>query len=384
MAEESKVNKEKKTEETNAKSEGAEESQSEKRPDKITRVTYTIFTIVVVIFIWQMFADRFTPYTDQARVQGLIVPIVPKVSGYVTGINVRLGSIVDSGEELFQIDKKDYLLAVEKAEIELDLASEKVGALSSGVKSFIARLEVARVSVDRAQRDYDRTKRVVEQNPGALSGHDIDVIETALDKAVEDLAASEADLEKAKQQLGITGSRNAKLRAAVAKLTEAQMYLAHTTIMAPSKGIIENFNVDIGHYSSAGTPLATFISMSDAWISADMRENNIGNIKEGDEVEIALDLAPGRIFSGKVRSVSWGVKVGVESSRGGLVTVSKSGGWLREQQKFPVIIGIDEDAFKIVRAGGQADVVVYTGGNFILNTIAWIQIRLNSMLSYVR
>jgi len=370
--------------EAGAKKEVNQESQDENKPDKIVKITKTVLTICVVIFIWQLLADRFTPYTDQARVQALVVPIVPKVSGYIKGVNIRLHSIVAAGDKLFQIDKKVYKMAVEKAEAELDYAAQQVGALTATVKSVTAYRGVARANLDRAQRDFDRTNRVMEKNPGALSQHDRDLAETSLAQAIEAVAASEADLEKAKQQLGVTGPNNARLRAAVVALEEAQMYLAYTTIYAPSKGVIENFNVDIGHYSSAGAPLATFISMSDAWIAADMRENNIGNIKEGDEVEFALDLAPGQIFSGKVRSVGWGVKSGTGSGRGDLVTVSKSGGWLREQQRFPVIIGMDEDAFKIVRAGGQADVIVYTGGNFILNTIGWFQIRINSLLSYVR
>ena len=370
--------------EESTKSDAEQQSDDQKKPDKIKKITYKVLTIVVLIFIWQLCADRITPYTDQARVQGLIVPIVPQVSGYITGINVKLGSTVYGGEELFQIDKEDYLMGVKKAEAELDYSLQQVSALSATVKSFIAYREVARVKLERAQRDFDRTKRVKEQNPGALSQYDIDLIETALKQAVGDLAAAEADLERAKQQLGITGPNNPQLRAAVIKLEEAQMHLSYTTILAPSKGIIENFNIDIGHYSSVGTPLATFVSMSDAWIQADMRENNIGNIKAGDDVEFALDLAPGQIFEGKVRSVSWGVNSGTGSGRGDLISVSNKGGWLRQQQRFPVIIGMDEDAFKLIRSGGQVDVIVYTGGNFILNAIGWLQIRLNSWLSYVR
>jgi len=370
--------------EESTKSDAEQQSDDQKKPDKIKKITYKVLTIVVLIFIWQLCADRITPYTDQARVQGLIVPIVPQVSGYITGINVRLGSIVDGGDKLFQIDKEDYLMAVKNAEAELDYSLQQIGALNATVKSFIAYREVARVKLERAQREFDRTKRVREQNPGALSGYDIDLVETALKQAVGDLAAAEADLERAKQQLGITGPNNPQLRAAVIKLEEAQMHLSNTTILAPSKGIIENFNVDIGHYSSVGTPLATFVSMSDAWIQADMRENNIGNIKAGDDVEFALDLAPGQIFEGKVRSVSWGVNSGTGSGRGDLISVSNKGGWLRQQQRFPVIIGMDEDAFKLIRSGGQVDVIVYTGGNFILNAIGWLQIRLNSWLSYVR
>jgi multidrug resistance efflux pump len=365
----------------------ADSTSSEKKvkvKDPVRLVTWIVLTLVLLIFIWQLVADRFTPYTDNARVQGIVVPIVPKVSGYIKEVNIGLHSIIESGDVLFQIDKKDYKIAVRKAEADLDMAAQSIGALTASVKSAASRLGVARATLDGAQRNYDRTQQVVNQDPGALSQADRDLTEIALNQAIANLAAAEAELVKAKEQLGITGSENPQLRAAVVALEKAQMYLAYTTVHAPTRGVIENLNIDIGHYSNAGQPLATFLSMSDAWIVADMLENNIGNIKAGDLAEFTLDLAPGKTFKGEVRSISYGINAGGNANRGALTTVSKSKGWLRERQRFPVIIGIGEDAEHLIRSGGQADVIVYTGENRILNGIGRFQIRANSWLSYVR
>jgi len=90
MSDSSKVDESK---EAGAKTEVNQESQDENKPDKIAKITKTVLTICVVIFIWQLLADRFTPYTDQARVQALVVPIVPKVSGYVKGVYQALGGL---------------------------------------------------------------------------------------------------------------------------------------------------------------------------------------------------------------------------------------------------------------------------------------------------
>ena len=46
----------------------------------------------------------------------------------------------------------------------------------------------------------------------------------------------------------------------------------------------------------------TFVSFTDVWIQANIRENSIGNIEPGDPVEIAPDMAPGEVFQGKVFS----------------------------------------------------------------------------------
>jgi multidrug resistance efflux pump len=310
---------------------------------------------------------------------------VPRVSGYLTEVNVRLHSIVANNQLLFQIDKRPYELAVKKAEADLDNVAQQIGVLTATVKSAAGRLGVSKAQLDRAQRNYDRTQIVIEQNPGALSQADLDRTETSLAQALERLVSAEADLDKAKQQLGTTGPDNPQLRAAVVTLEQTQLDLAYTSIHAPSPCVIESFNVDVGYYGQSGQPLATFISTHDVWIQADMRENNIGNLEVGDEVEFALDIAPGSIFDGKVRSIGYGVSSGESINRGDLPTVSNSQGWLRDPQRFPVIISIEEkEVLELIRSGGQADVIIYASSNPILNLIAWFQIRISSWLSYVR
>ena len=388
MAEEEGASEHSEVEKTNNSESKVVEEDSEKKPkkvDPISRITKIVLAICLLIFIWYLFADRFAPYTDQARIKTLVVPLVPRVSGYLTEVDIRLHSVVSDGQLLFQIDKRPFELAVSKAEADLENVAQQVGALNATVKSAKGRLGVAKAQLDRAQRNYDRTQRVLEKNPGALSQADKDRTETGLAQAVERLTSAEADLDKAKQQLGTSGSENAQLRAAVVTLEQAQLDLAFSTINAPSQGVIESFNVDVGHYAQAGQPLATFISTHDVWIQADMRENNIANIKMGDEVEFGLDIAPGKIFNGTVRSIGYGVSTGENDNRGTLPTVSSSQEWLRDPQRFPVVIKIeDKEAFNLIRSGGQADVIIYASDSSILNFIGWFQIRISSWLSYVR
>ena len=107
-------------------------------------------------------------------------------------------------------------------------------------------------------------------------------------------------------------------------------------------------------------------------------------MKAGDRVEFVFDVAPGKIFEGSVRSVGYGVATESGTTRGDLPTVSSSSGWLRDPQRFPVIISIDNEIAGLQRAGGQVDVVIYAGGDPVLKAIAWAQIRVRSLLSYVR
>ncbi len=358
---------------------------SSKKKDPIRRVTQIVLIVCLIVFVYYLMADRLTPYTDQARVRALIVPVVPRVSGYLTEVNVFLHSVVNEGDVLFRIDPKSYELVVRQAEANLDNAAQQVGALTATVKAAAGQLGVARAQLDRAQRNYNRTQQILAKNPGALSQADRDRTETGLAQAVERVTSAEANLDKAKQQLGTTGPDNPQLRAAIANLEQAQLNLAFTTLYAPTRGVIESFSLDVGYHAQAGQPLATFLSTTDVWIQADMRENNISQVKIGDRAEFVLDVAPGQVFQGTVRSVGYGVSSKGGTNRGDLPTVQSAKGWLRDPQRFPVIIGFDSGtAAGLLRAGGQADVIIYTGRRPFLNTIGWLQLRVRSLLSYVR
>jgi len=269
-----------------------------KSSNPIRRVTQVVLAVLGVYFILHILADRLTPYTDQARVQSLTTPIVPRVAGYLTEVDVRLHSAVESGDRMFVIDPRPYRIALQKAEANVDLAAQQIGAQSATVKSAAAQLGVARAQLDRAQRNYSRTQTILQSNPGALSQADKDQSETALDQALERVTSAEASLQRAREQLGAEGSENAQLRNALAALEQAQLDLEYTEIIAPSRGVIESFNVAVGYYTQPGQPIATFVSHGDQWIAAEMKENNLGRIDVDDPVEFILDVAPGRIEPG--------------------------------------------------------------------------------------
>jgi multidrug resistance efflux pump len=355
-----------------------------RRIDPVKLFTSVILFLCLVIFIWHVWSDRQTPYTDQAKIKGLAIPISPRVSGYVTQINVRLHSLVKQGDTIFQIDKRPFEMAVRSAEAKLDNTAQQVGARTATVKSAAGRLGMAMAQLDRAQRNYNRVQTVLKENPGALSMSDRDQAETALSQAIEQVASAEADLEKAEQQLGDSGPENPQFRASIVALQEAQLNLAFSTIYAPADGAIESYNLELGYYSQAGQSMAMFVSTTNLWIEADMKENNISNMEIGDKVEFLLDVEPGVIHEGTIRSIGYGVSSGY-ANRNELPNVKSSSGWLRDPQRFPVVIAFDNKALqKYSRLGGQVDVVVYTGESGFLNTIGRWRIRFNGWLSYIR
>jgi multidrug resistance efflux pump len=359
--------------------------KTEIKVTSVIKTTRVVLIFAMLVFFWYILSDRFTPYTSQASVTEIVIPVTPRVSGYLVDVRVRLHSKVKAGELLFQVDTLQYYLAVKKAEASLDNAIQQLGAQGAAVKSAASSVGVAKAQLDRAQRNYNRTQRIIKKNPGALSQYDIDKVETSLNQAIEKLASAEANLQKAKKQMGVKGANNPQLRMAINDLHTAQMQLSWTKIYASTDGYIESFNLDGGYYCKAGKPLVTLVTKDDLWIQANFKENNISKIKEGDGVEFVMDIAPGRVFKGEVRSIGYAVDNGNKAKPGELPKLNKSSAWLQDPMRFPVVISMsDTSAISLCRYGGQADVVVYTGDRFILNGIAKIRLRINSLLSYVR
>ena len=134
----------------------------------------------------------------------------------------------------------------------------------------------------------------------------------------------------------------------------------------------------------------TFIDIGNYWISAEFRENSLGNIKPGASAEAVFDALPGRVYQATVATIGWGVARGTGSgqtgsaSLGTLPTVPNQTGWVRDPQRFPVRLDVDSDrAPPGIRYNSQASVIVYADPNPITSTIGWLWIRLVSVFSYV-
>lgn len=359
-------------------------SKSTKKGNATKKLSVITLLITLFLFIWDVLSDRHTPSTDQARVKGLVLPIAPMVSGYVTNVNVELHSKVKKGDTLFVIDKKPYEIALKVAESNLEKVTQSINAGTSSIKSAVARLNKAKVKLERATKNWERTQKVIEQNQGALSEADKERSESSYLEAIEQVASARASVEKQRVALGPTNTNNPNIKAVLNQIEKAQWDLSHTAVTAPSDGIIESFNIEEGYFAGAGRSLVSLVSNKNIWIQANLKENNISNIQIGNDVGIIFDIKPGTVFKGKVKSIAYGVSTD-RTNTSGLPTVKSTQGWLRDPQRFPVIIEVeDAEILKKLRQGSQAEVVVYTGENFILNSLALFRIWVLSKLSYVR
>jgi multidrug resistance efflux pump len=355
------------------------------QPDPVRRWTLLITALIVLLLAWYLGADRFTPFTSQARVNAYVVPIAPQVSANVKTVNVSNNELVEAGQILLQLDDSQYLLAVGSAQANLETAQQTLGASSAGVESAAANINAAEAERVRATKDYDRMQRIRIEDPGAISQRRLDMSESTLKAAESRLAASKSELERARQQRGSEGTDNAGIQAARAALNQAKLQLEWTTIRAPAGGLVTDLQLEVGNFAQPGKPLMTFVGINDVWIQADLRENNLGHIQLGDTVDIALDVAPGRLYTGKVRSIGFGVDSGATTALGSLPTIDNDRNWLRDAQRFPVIIEIEPqtEGRPDLRVGAQATVLVYTEDSFLLVPLGKLYIRLSSLASFL-
>jgi multidrug resistance efflux pump len=364
--------------------EGSRESSVKVPMDPVRKWTLIVLGASVVLMFWYLRSDRVTPYTNQARVHALVVPIAAQVSGNVTDVAVSNNEYVTEGQELFQIDRDKYLLAVETAQANLQSARQTTGASTANVDAARAGVEAADASLVRARQDAVRLRRIKEEDPGAISVRRLEQAEAGLSVARSQLSASQANLEKAIQDLGQVGDENSRILQAQAGLDQAQLDLSRTTVRAPDNGLLTDVRVDRGNFAGAGAPQMTFIAIHNIWVQADFTENNLGHVDPGDKVEIVFDSMPGRVISGRVRGTGFGVALN-SAPLGNLPTIENDRQWLRDAQRFPVLVDFqleDRDERLGIRVGSQASVIVYSGDNWLFNFVGRIYIRIASLLTY--
>ena len=348
---------------------------------------FAIFALIVLSLAWYLASDRFTPYTDQARIEGYVVGVAPQVAGIVTEVWVGNNEAVEEGQRLFQVDPSQYQIALDTQKSNLENAIRQVGAGSATVESARAGLLAAEAGADKAQKEAARLENLYREDPGTISMRRLEGARASLDQARARVISAEADIQRAiEQKGGDDDADNAILKAAQSAVDKAELDLANTVVKASTRGLITDLRADVGQFAGTGSPVLTLISINDVWIRADFTENNLGHLRPGNDVEILIDSLPGNVFKGTVRSVGFGVSSGSVQPAGTLPTVDNNRDWLRQSQRFPVIIEFDvaqsEELARQLRIGGQASVIAYSDGHGFLKLLGKIYIRMMRMFSY--
>ncbi|TFU05586.1 HlyD family secretion protein [Polymorphobacter arshaanensis] len=353
------------------------------QPDPVRRWTYIVAGLLLALLAYNIAADRLAPITYQTTAETLVVPVTPQVSGEILSVPVTDNSRVTKGQLLARIDPTNYRIALESARASYGAAQQSVGAAAAAVDSARAVLTSRKAQLVEAQQDNDRTAKLLEV--GYATRAKLEATMAKLASAEAGVVQAEAQLAGALQQLGPTGSANPQLRAAVAAVDSARANLEWTKVTAPVDGYISNLQIGHGSYAKAGTPLISLIDVSRAGLIGYFTENQIGNVRLGDRVLIALDMFPGKLFTGKVVGLGGGISTPNQSAPTGSLVQAPSSSWLSSSQRLPIRIAFDPSGQVPpgLRLGSQASVMVETGDAGFMKTLNRWVLTLRSYLSYV-
>lgn len=358
--------------------------QPPKRRNPAKKIAIGVIALLVVLTVFYALSDRMAPSSSRGVVSANVVQIAPRVTGDVTQVMVDDDAVVQAGEPLFSLDARPFELALRQAEANLAVTVQGINASSASLVAAQAAVTQARTGLDTIRAEADRTLRLKDR--GIASTAQADAARAKVADAEARLQTAEANLESARAQLGPKGKDNPSILAAQAQLERAQYDLSATTVTAPHHGVVTNVTLSEGQFISAGNPAMTFIDAGAAWVTVDLRENQLRDIDKGDPVHLLFDALPGAIFVGRVQSVAWGINPG-RPVEGGLVVNQPSNRWFEPARQIPVRIelaGGMQAWPRNVPVGGKVDAVIFADGTG--NPIALIARglqRLRSWASYL-
>lgn len=246
------------------------------------------------------------------------VNISPKNSGVLVDLLVEQGDTVKAGQIIARMDD-DTLQAqliqarAKVAQAQAQLAEARAGNRSQEIEQAQAQVEAAQARAELAQARRQRYQNLAQQ--GAIS-------ENELDQYISEEKSTQASLQEAKRQLSLLRSgsrpeeiaqRQAAVNAAIGELKSVQVQLEDTIIRAPFAGVVTQKYATEGAFVTPTTSASTTASATSSSIVAiakgleilaEVPEVDIGQIKQGQQVEIVADAYPDRVFKGRVRLIS--------------------------------------------------------------------------------
>lgn len=314
-----------------------------------------IALVLLIAVLVYSYRAKYYPSTDNAYVGAYVVQIAPQVTGPALKIYVQNFSTVKKNQLLLEIDPVSFVAEYQDAEAKLDLARQNVQALQSTIEAAEALVTLRDSELKLALQNSSRIIQLVKRKQLSLAEGDKSTRDVSVARAA--LAEATNQWMKAKAQLGQKGTQNAQIREAEAKLTQARLNLGYTKIAAPVNGYIVGLTARTGAVLQRGVTYFSLVDESQWWVDANFKETDLKRVKEGQPVEIEVDIYPGHHFQGVVQSISRGSGAAFSL----FPAENATGNWVKVTQRFPVRIYItDPDPRYPLRIGASSTVTVDT------------------------
>ena len=325
------------------------------------------------------------PRTNDAMVRANIVGIAPEVSGRIVDLPVEDNQFVKQGDLLYVIDPRPYQAKLDEAKANLMIAEKEVDsrrASSGSAEIAIERLQhqraAASAEVSRIKAEDEYLHNYLERlEPLAEKQYvTVDQLKQARAKyaasraALMDVQAKElsalsaideakSDSRRAVSVIAQVGNVNARIEAAKALVTAAELDLEYCYVRAPFNAYVSNLNTREGEYAKAGTQMFALVDDRHWYVIASFEETYLKSIKPGNEAEVFLVGYPGKRYRGMVTGIGWANSPDNMKQQGVLPEVQRTLNWVVLASRFPVRIEIKErDPLYPLRMGMTAFVTV--------------------------
>lgn len=283
--------------------------------------------------------------TDDAFIEGNVIPIAPKVPGYVEQLLITDNQEVKKGDVVLRIDARDYETSAAQARADLDAARSQLNQSQAQVNVSKAKVAEAQAAVVAAgaenQRAADDLKRYESVDSTAVSRSAFDAAQSQALTASANLAAahSQADAAEADVSLSEAGveTASATVQQSEARLRQAELNLSYTQVIAPEDGRVTRRAVELGSYIQPGQSLMAIVPRN-YWVLANFKETQLTHMRVGQPVEIKVDAYPQHKFKGHVDSIQSG-----SGARFSLFPPENAtGNYIKVVQRVPVKIVFDD------------------------------------------
>jgi membrane fusion protein, multidrug efflux system len=280
---------------------------------------------------------------------------------------------------------------IEQAESARNAALKDVETAKSKLETSRARVREAEAGYRKATQDLERMKLLINKDEVSKQQYDAAVAAEDSARAARDSARSEVNeasnsieaaqarvgqaearikeaqanlqaTQTAPQQLSISLSNVqtalARVQQAEAVLAQAQLNMEYTEVRAPIDGIVSQRRVELGQYIQPGQPLLAIVPLHNVWITANFKENQLKNMRQGQKAIVTVDAYGGREYEGHIDSIA--AATGARFSL--LPPENATGNYVKVVQRIPVKIVIDkgEDMQRPLRPGLSVIVTVIT------------------------
>ena len=311
--------------------------------------------------------------TDDAAVDGHLIPVLAKVSGYVQAVNANDNDHVRADSVVVRIDQSEYKTRLAQADADLAAARAAAGTSGGGGQaqavvqqasgqraSLDAQITAAKANETKAKQDLARMEDLAGKQ--VVSKMQLDGARAAAEAASANVVALERQQAAAG---GTVASAEAGVRLATARLQAAQaardnaaLQLAYTNVAAPAGGIVSRKQVEPGQLVQAGQPLYTIVADTGVFVTANFKETQLADIRVGQPAEIEVDAYHGATATACVESVS----AATGSKFALLPPDNATGNFTKVVQRIPVRLKVKQGlgADRPLRPGMSATVHVET------------------------